>query len=124
MTNESIKPIKYALTIPKPEVLNQNVYITPSVRDILKAQPSLVDRAVCETDLSTVQLIPYIALVDVSNDETKYFVYTRGKASGEGRLVGKCSIGIGGHMEDSMESGGEPATHIARFARRRCCARN
>lgn len=108
--------IKYALTIPKPAIFNETVYITPTVRELLQATPTLEDRATCETDLSKVQLIPYIALVDTSEDEPKYFVYTRGKASGENRLVGKCSIGLGGHMEEALDIKGEPKTHVARFA--------
>ena len=56
------------------------------------------DRAVCETDESLLQPIPYMAIKDINTG--KYFFYKRGKASGETRLMGQCSIGIGGHIEE------------------------
>lgn len=60
-------------------------------------EAKLVDREICETDESLLQLIPYVVLRDV--DTREIFVYTRGKEGQEGRLHGKCSIGLGGHIE-------------------------
>lgn len=58
----------------------------------------LLTRPECETMYDYMHLIPYITLV---NKETgQLFVYSRGKQGGENRLHGKCSIGLGGHMED------------------------
>jgi predicted NUDIX family phosphoesterase len=56
----------------------------------------LCDRAVCETDESVVQLIPYIVLT--KPDDTIY-CYSRGGAGGEARLYSKLSIGLGGHVD-------------------------
>lgn len=59
--------------------------------------PRLIDRAICETDETTLQIIPYIVLVD--NKTREVFMYTRGKAGQEDRLHAKKSVGIGGHMD-------------------------
>lgn len=91
---------KFALVVKK----DFNPYsITPD--ELIQKQSYLVDREICETDRNTLQIIPYIALVDgsVSATDPKYFVYTRGAAGAEGRLVGKCSIGLGGHIEEAPE---------------------
>lgn len=57
----------------------------------------VADRDICETDPSIQQLLPYIVLI---NSETgKFFVYGRGKGGAESRLVGKLSIGLGGHVD-------------------------
>jgi predicted NUDIX family phosphoesterase len=57
----------------------------------------LVDRSICETDTSTLQIIPYVTLIDP--DTLEVFVYSRGKEGGESRLIGNCSLGLGGHIE-------------------------
>jgi predicted NUDIX family phosphoesterase len=57
----------------------------------------LMERTLCEKDTNYLQIIPYIVL---QNDVTrKFFVYTRGEKGEENRLHGKCSIGLGGHIE-------------------------
>lgn len=56
-------------------------------------------RSSAETDPSLKQIIPYAILVSRGN----VLRYTRGKKSGEQRLVAKGSIGIGGHMNDCDE---------------------
>lgn len=102
-------PEKYALCISKPENI-ENM----SVIDLLTNKPFLVPRSICETDLNTLQVLPYAALVDTANENgPKYFVYTRGAGGGEGRLVGKCSIGIGGHMEEAPENSNSPFLSFA-----------
>ena len=65
-------------------------------------KPRLIDRAICETDETTLQIIPYITLVD--NATKEIFSYTRGKAGQEDRLHAKKSIGIGGHMDFEIET--------------------
>lgn len=57
----------------------------------------LMERTLCETDSNYLQIIPYITLYNKYT--SKYFVYTRGGKGDEGRLHGKCSIGLGGHIE-------------------------
>ncbi len=55
----------------------------------------MVDRAICETDSSTQQLLPYITL----RNGDRVFVYGRGPKGGEQRLMGKLSCGLGGHID-------------------------
>lgn len=59
-----------------------------------------VPRDQAETDPSLKQLIPYFILC--CGD--KIWTYVRGKKSGEGRLVAKGSIGIGGHINHLDEN--------------------
>jgi predicted NUDIX family phosphoesterase len=62
-------------------------------------------RPAAEADPSFKQLIPYFIIVC----KGRIWTYTRGKTSGEGRLVAKISIGIGGHInpQDAGSDGGE-----------------
>lgn len=87
--------MKQALCIKTPPVMPRDgVY---NIHDTMPLLPvELVDRAQCETDGSTQQLIPYIL---VRNQEGEYFTYTRGKGGDENRLHAKLSIGLGGHVE-------------------------
>jgi len=57
---------------------------------------SFIERWLCEQDKTTVQLIPYILLF---NKKGQLFKYQR-KGGGEGRLEGKWSIGVGGHINE------------------------
>ena len=63
---------------------------------------TLEDRATCETDASLLQLLPYILMVDQNTG--KAFGYHRGKAGGESKLVGKMSMGVGGHVEEAVRT--------------------
>lgn len=74
------------------------------VRDelqILEAQWSLQDRRVCETDPNYLQILPYITIKDY---EGSILSYRRGSASAESRLLKKCSIGFGGHVEETLSN--------------------
>lgn len=62
----------------------------------------LVDRNICETDESLLQLLPYIQLED---EDGSYFMYTRGGGGEEARLHGNYSIGVGGHVDCAPEEG-------------------
>ena len=55
-----------------------------------------VPRHKAEEDDSLKQLIPYFIICHAD----RVWCYTRGKRSGEGRLVAKVSIGIGGHINN------------------------
>lgn len=59
-------------------------------------QWSWLSRDIAETDENFLQVIPYVVL---RNSEGKFWAYARGK-SDEARLNGKCSIGVGGHIDD------------------------
>jgi predicted NUDIX family phosphoesterase len=46
-----------------------------------------------------------MVLQDISDpSEEKYFIYSRGAKGGESRLYGKCSLGLGGHIEEEPTS--------------------
>ncbi len=59
-----------------------------------------VPRHKAEEDDSLKQLIPYFLICHGN----KVWCYVRGKKSGEGRLVAKASIGIGGHINHLDEN--------------------
>lgn len=52
-----------------------------------------------EGDVSVRQVIPYVTLTKVIDNDLHLFLYRRTKKVGEQRLSGKCSIGFGGHIE-------------------------
>jgi predicted NUDIX family phosphoesterase len=57
-----------------------------------------------EKDESWLQLIPYIVVTARGTDGSKYALsYRRAKGSGEKRLLGKRSIGFGGHIELALD---------------------
>jgi predicted NUDIX family phosphoesterase len=58
------------------------------------AHHRFVRRGEAETDPTLKQLIPYFVI----EHGGRIWCYVRGKQSGEGRLVAKASIGIGGHI--------------------------
>ena len=59
---------------------------------------SFVRRDWCENDKRFMQLLPYVVLYKLIDDQISIFVYQRGKGTGEQRLAGGCSIGLGGHI--------------------------
>jgi predicted NUDIX family phosphoesterase len=61
-----------------------------------KIETYVADRATCETNPEEQQLLPYVTLI---SPEGNFYVYGRGKEGGEGRLHGKLSIGLGGHVD-------------------------
>lgn len=75
---------------------------------------TLEDRATCESDSSLLQLLPYIALMDIHTN--KVFGYFRGKGGGESKLVGKMSIGVGGHVEEALPAFGDLVTLLTTHA--------
>lgn len=59
-----------------------------------------IERELCESDPLFKQIIPYVIIYDTTND--KFLAYRR--KTGDKRLQGKYSIGIGGHInEDDCE---------------------
>lgn len=101
---------KMALVVNKEDVLAISAReVTPDVRiidkypmdgdSLLDLDFRLADRANCETDLSLLQLLPYITLIDANSD--RVFTYKRGGSGNEERLEGKYSIGLGGHIEEA-----------------------
>jgi predicted NUDIX family phosphoesterase len=94
------------------DVLN----VFDSNSDIFNLDSFIIDRAICETDFNLLQLIPYITLKD--KDTGRLFVYSRGKGSGEQGLVCKCSIGLGGHVEEGVSQSKNLLTVLAEAAAR------
>ncbi len=56
--------------------------------------PRYMPRSQAEADPNYKQIIPYV----IMSHQDKYLSYVRGKRAGEGRLKGRGSIGIGGHI--------------------------
>ena len=56
--------------------------------------PRFMPRSAAETDPGFKQLIPYV----IMTCRGQCLSYVRGKRAGEGRLIGRRSIGIGGHI--------------------------
>jgi predicted NUDIX family phosphoesterase len=83
---------------------------------LFSLKADLVDRDICEQDESLLQVIPYISLFDVNTD--RVFIYQRGQQSGEERLKGKCSVGLGGHVERQPGNGVSFAKIVAEEAAR------
>ena len=71
--------------------------ITPEGWRSLSVPFRFEQRSACETDDSLKQMIPYV----IVRHAGKYLTYARTDQSGEKRLVGKKSIGIGGHINQS-----------------------
>ncbi len=61
-----------------------------------------------EEDESLLQVIPYMYLYDTDNQ--KIFTYCRSSQSGERRLHGMYTVGIGGHLNDKDEQFGPLST--------------
>jgi len=59
--------------------------------------PRFMQRSQAEKDPTFKQLIPYVIL----RCQGKYLSYVRGRRAGEARLVGRRSIGLGGHINPS-----------------------
>jgi predicted NUDIX family phosphoesterase len=60
----------------------------------VRGVPRFMPRSRAEADPAYKQLIPYVIMTHGG----KYLSYIRGKRAGETRLVGRRSIGIGGHI--------------------------
>lgn len=84
------------LKFPREDKGTHMSFVVPAA--LLYAQLWLEDRSTCETDDSVIQILPYMVIKDSVTG--KYFSYRRGSKGGEARLKGKCSIGLGGHLEE------------------------
>ncbi len=68
-------------------------------------QVGLMSRTFCEHDSNYLQIIPYVVLIN-KNNPNEIYTYIRGGSGDETRLHGKCSVGLGGHIEEA------PSGHI------------
>lgn len=71
-------------------------FLVPINPEFFNTMTFLVDRAHCETDENTLQLLPYLNIVA---DDGRMFTYTRGGSGEEARLHGNFSVGLGGHVD-------------------------
>ena len=112
---------KPALTVTRKQLADIGVDLgtTQQLLPILPVFWSLVttisDRATCETDPSLQQVLPYVTLL---NEKGQVFVYGRGAKGGEQRLVGKLSLGLGGHVDTEPPIGSTLYAHLCDEARR------
>lgn len=112
--------IKTALCVNKEDLLYLNSFrggsdpIYPLVftnpMSILSLDAFLMDRRECEIDEEVIQILPYVVITE--RESGKILSYRRGKAGDENRLHNKCSIGFGGHIEDSYSSFASIQTRI------------
>ncbi len=90
-------------------------------RDLINSdQLRFMPRSEVEDDPRFLQLIPYVILYRYDarlpfGDACKVFTYQRGSAGGESRLIGKRSLGIGGHINDSDATLPQDAFHAGVF---------
>ena len=69
--------------------------VRPYIRELfVRSVPHFMPRSLAEADPAYKQIIPYV----IMEHGGKYLSYVRGKRAGETRLVGRRSIGIGGHI--------------------------
>ena len=85
--------------------LPQGGFTVPGPEALLGLQQFFLPRPEAENDPRYKQLIPY----QLFCCQGRYFVYQRGGGVGEGRLAGRLSIGIGGHI-NSTDSVGDQLT--------------
>ena len=74
--------------------LPQGNFSGPRPEVVLRLPQLFLPRSVAEIDPLYKQLIPY----QLFACQDRYFVYQRGGGVGEGRLAGRLSLGIGGHI--------------------------
>lgn len=99
-----VEPMKLALCMDKSEVFDMFTTQAPKVygipEDFFTKPVKLVDRKICETDPTLLQLIPYIVCQD---ENGMIFLYSRGKGGAEERLHAKMSVGLGGHVDRNID---------------------
>jgi predicted NUDIX family phosphoesterase len=81
------------LDLPQEKYIN-NTHVLQKLLAICNENHRFIDRAKAEVDPSYKQFIPYITVVW----EEKFLCLERTPAQTEGRLHGKLSLGVGGHV--------------------------
>lgn len=74
-------------------------------KSIFHNKTYLLDRPECESNADFMQLIPYSILKATQDGQVYIYAYSRGAGSGEQGLVGRWSIGLGGHVEEEPGNG-------------------
>lgn len=93
---------KTSADIPKDTlIISGNIPRIYNLKTILAARYNQDGSPLCEVNPELLQVLPYITVYRKNVEGVKeYFMYTRGELSTEGRLTGKCSLGLGGHIEE------------------------
>lgn len=85
------------------------------LRELLRPEHArFLDRASAEEDVDFKQIIPYV----VFQCGDRVFCYRRGQGQGEARLLGKRSIGVGGHVDEADADGSATLTAYEKALRR------
>lgn len=98
LPRRKMKHQEYILVVPKanvPKAHTTNILVKGIDLTVLIENAVYMQRAIAETNEDFVQLIPYV----VVKSGGKYLSYQRSSGSGEDRLHGNYSIGIGGHLD-------------------------
>lgn len=83
--------------------LPQGGFAGPAPERLLELPQRFIARGICEEDPTFKQLIPY----QLFAFNERFFVYQRGGGVGEGRLAGRLSVGVGGHINrEDADPGG------------------
>lgn len=82
--------------------LPQGAFAGPGLDAVLALPQVFAPRCLAEHDPSAKQLIPY----QLFRCQGRFLVYRRGGGVGEGRLAGRLSLGIGGHINRHDAGGG------------------
>jgi predicted NUDIX family phosphoesterase/oligoribonuclease NrnB/cAMP/cGMP phosphodiesterase (DHH superfamily) len=84
-------------------------------QDLSVITPELHSRAVCETNLDLLQILPYIV---IKHTDGTYFTYNRPSSGTESRLHGNDSVGLGGHVDTAPAAGVSIGLHLGLEAQR------
>lgn len=98
--------------------LPQGAFVGPGPEQVLALPQSFLPRGRAEENPAFKQLIPY----QLFCFREHFFVYRRGGGVGEGRLAGRLSVGIGGHINRDDADGSNlltPAAYQAALLRER-----
>lgn len=89
------------LVVPKLDFLTKACRTTNDIIFQVNKNGRWMDRKAAEVNTDYLQIIPYIVVTAVRDNQLKVFTYQRSKAGSEERLHGKKSIGIGGHIDEN-----------------------
>lgn len=92
-TIKSYSPIKNGV-----QLVDEYGYFMTSLNDF-RNLIAYIPRIDCESDESYRQLLPYMVIRTLDNKFLAYNRQSKTSSDGEQRLAGKCSIGLGGHIE-------------------------
>ncbi|MCL1995120.1 MAG: NUDIX domain-containing protein [Defluviitaleaceae bacterium] len=99
------KKIKEKVLVVKTGDITNNTEKNADIISLIDKSSFFVERSVAETDTTTKQIIPYVALSYQNNDCKEYFLVQRLGGSAEKRLVGGFTFCLGGHINEKDGTG-------------------